>query len=245
MKTETLLLSLAFLTFVSGCVSKPIRAELEDGDLLDAIKADDVDDVAKRLRNVSPDSLLFGDPLLMNAATRNAAGVIELLLRKGADKEQRVRLASDALGPRILEFYLSSREYRNEEVNERVVALLQRDRPNTPQEDNFELLEEAIVNTFYRTNVAFRLSSVSGLPPSADMAKLQKALVRKGYPLSRDNKNTEIDSIEITFERVDENTYTVLVVKNKDIFLGSVEWEGKLEKRFGYWMYRRIAFAIS
>jgi len=237
MKTKAILLLLASFAFLSGCVSKPAVVNLlDDWELDGAIAADDVDFVAKRLRDISPNSLLFDTPLLYWATSKNAVGVMELLLRKGADKEQRIGIDEDSPGPRILEFYL---EYKTN-VNERIVALLQRNRLNTPQEDIFELFEEAILNSFYSTNVAFRVESDSVLPPSADMAKLQKALIKKGYPLSRNSKDTGIVAVWLNFEKVDENTYIADVWRYWEEHRHSAFKSGKLEKRYGYWMWTTI-----
>jgi len=237
MKTKAILPLLASLAFLAGCVSMPAVVNLQDARVWDdAIDADDVNFVARRLRGISPNSRLRGFPLLYEAASHNAIGVVELLLKKGADKGQRIGLDEDSPGPRILDFYLKNKT----NVNERIVALLQRDRSNTPQEDSFELLEEAILNTISSTNIAFRIDSNSVPPPSSDMAELQEALIRKGYPLSRNTQDPKILAVWFNFEKVDENTYIADVWQYWEASRHSVPRSGRLEKRYGYWMWRYI-----
>jgi len=244
MKTKNiLLLPLTLLVLAPGCVSKETRQAREDWALIDAVAADDVATVAKFLRKVSPDYSPFGeDPLITRAAEGEAIGVMELLLREGADKERRT--VCDGLpNLRPLELYLLVKETN---VNERIVALLQRDKPNTPQEDVEELIEVTLLSTFLRSPPfdPFRLS-VSGFSPDVDMTELTRVLIWKGYPISRDGQDSVGDLIEIVFDKTDENTYTIETSKNKNISLGSSFAKGKLEKRYGYWMYTWIDYWIS
>jgi len=247
MKAEFIsLLSFAFLAFLlgPGCASKEARKDWLDDELREAISGDDAGTVAKIIRKVSPDYRIGRDdslaiPLITEAAEQGAVGVLKLLLREGADKEQ--RMAGD-IKFRPLEWYLIVEE---DEADERIVALLRRDSPNTPQEEVFELLEVTFVGTFLgNPPVPFRLS-VSGLPPAAGTGELLEGLARKGYLISRDSQNPMHDSIEIVFDKVDETTYMVEVYRNKDIPLGSAFWRGKLERRYGYWMYSEIDCGFS
>ncbi|MCL1920915.1 MAG: hypothetical protein FWG50_07530 [Kiritimatiellaeota bacterium] len=238
MKTKAvLLLSFAALALLSGCVSKAARQCLSDRELSDAIAKDNVEAVARFLRKVSPDYRLWeGEdyvevPLITEAAVEEAIGVMELLLMKGADKGQ--RMTGDQ-NQRPLERYFLFHDETN--ANERVVALLRRDRQNTPEEDAVELVEVMLFRGFLLPSTPLHLS-VTGLPPPVSTGDLLDALIRKGYPLTRGSRDTVLDAIEIIFQRVDEDTYMVEMARNKDIPLANVFWEGKLEKRYGYWMY--------
>ena len=251
MKPNFIVLFFSLLTFLLGCTSPVILKDFSHDDaLLYAIATNDADFIARCIRNVSPDSLIHGVPLILRATSFGAADVIELLLAKGADRECYNRDKD-----RWFASYLESVRHDNTEPNDKMLALFRRDECDAQEE--FVQMIGPLLPELYLSPVStppeaysaylkcwtlpYRLF-ISGLPSSVDGDKLKQRLLQKGFNILISELAPSDSFVKITLEEEDGNTYMISISQTNEKIGTSILY-GKAEKFYGYWIFSPISMA--